>query len=162
MNKAALPILLLASLILVSCAHRSVVHLERQTWDMSKPQTLKMAFLRFEYQAVEMDGKYGIKGKAYPVMDRVPEWARWIDEFRLTAYVSDEYGEVLDEIDQPFLPGPFLQNAVFHFDFLLDASNFKNSPVFVSFGYRMLLVEGKDKAKNTRHPFFASEGAVTR
>ena len=160
----ALPLILILALaaLLSACAHRSVVHLERQPWAMQKTQTLKMTFLRFEYQAVEIDGKFGIKGRAVPVMDRVPDWARWIDEFRLTAYLSDEYGEVLMESEQPFLPGPFQENAVFHYDFLMDAEAFKQGPVFVSFGYRMLLTESKDKSKNGRHPFFPSEGPVPR
>ncbi len=164
MNRTRLlPLLLLLALTALSaCAHRSVVHLDRQPWQMNSRQTLKMAFLRFDYQTVEIDGKYGIKGKAVPVMDRVPEWARWIDEMRLTAYLSDEYGEVLMESEQPFLPGPFQPNAVFHFDFLMDESAVKKSPVFVSFGYRVLLSESRDKPKNAKHPFFASEGAVTR
>ncbi len=159
-----LPLLLACALagLVSGCAHRSVVHLERQPWAPQKTQVLKMTFLRFDYQIVEIDGKSGIKGKAFPVMDRVPEWARWIDEFRLTAYLSDEYGEVLMESEQPFLPGPFQENAVFNFDFLLDEESLKQGPVFVSFGYRMLLTESKDKPKNARHPFFASEGAVTR
>lgn len=95
-------------------------------------------------------------------MDQMPDWIRWVDEFWLTAYISDEYGEVLMENEQPFLPGQFQENAVFHYDFLIDAEAFKQGPVFVSFGYRMLLTESKDKSKNGHRPFFACEGALTR
>ncbi len=146
--------------LLAGCAHLSVMHLERQPWTQGETRTYQMRFLRFEYQVVSLNGKTGIKGRALPVMAGIPENAGRIEEMSLTAFVSDAAGEVVFESVQPFLPGPFKAETVLNFDFLIQPEALQKDPVFISFGYRMMIGEGSGKDSKT--PFFASEGAVRR
>ncbi len=153
--RLAVCLLLLA---LAGCSYQSVRHLHRQPWLLGEPQEVALKFWTFRYAATPLPGAFGVQGEASPRLDAIPGGPRRLEELCLTAYLSDQNGRVLAQSAQTYLPRDLdARPAVFDFTLVPDSSD--AGPLYVAFGYRMVLGPGSSGASGV---FFASEGAVTR
>jgi hypothetical protein len=164
----ALAILVLAA---ASCATQSVRHLKQQPWALGEPQSMQTNYLRFDFLCTQNPGGLRVQGAAYPLKDGpIPDWAIWARDLWLGAYLSDRSGQVLAQ-EVRILPPQYLnQSQPIRFDFVLQPHSMgEPGPVFISFGYRLVLSsepgsspsEDKDPGEESR-VFFASESALTR
>ena len=144
-----------------SQAPMSVGHLKRAPWSLDEPRSLVTNFMRFDYQIQPVGGAAGIKGWAYLDTQKLPDWAKWIDALRFTAYLSDPEGKVLAQDTHTFLPREARADEGIGFEFTLQPEQWGERPLFVTFGYKLTLTEGRD-AQGGKAPFFASEDAITR
>ena len=165
-QSAALARIRLAAVLVVllfvagGCSHLSVRHLNRKPWVVNQPQTLETKFWRFTFESVPMPDRYGVRGVAYPRVDKLPEWARWAEELWFEAYLSDDRGKVIAKDIHVSLPRALDPERGVAVEFVLEPEDLGGSgPLYVTFGYRMVLTEGKDVEKPRRH--FAIERALT-
>ena len=84
----------------------SVRHLPSNPWKNEASQNIQMRYLAFQYQVIPVGNELGIVAEAYPVIDKLPDWASWYGEIMLSVYVSDEYGRVLASKDTVLVPRP--------------------------------------------------------
>lgn len=145
---------------LSGCATVSVRHLERTPWQTDSPESLQMKFFRFDYTAVPVDDGFGVRGVARLDMDRIPQWAGWMDEVWFEAYMSDRDGEVVARDLRVMVPRPLGQGTL-PFEFILRPESVHEGPLYLSFGYRLVLSESRSE-DGGHPPFFASEGAITQ
>lgn len=160
----SLALLALAALTLCSCAPvaQDVAHLRRDAWSLEEPRSLKVNFIRFDYQIQPVGGEVaGVKGWAYLDTTMVPDWAKWVDSLALTVYLSDPEGHVMAQDTRDFLPRPASAAEGVPFEFSLRPEQWGKRALFVTFGYRIVLTEGRDAAGGSQ-TFFASEDAITR
>ncbi len=153
---------LILAVLLAGCAQKSVRHLDRAPLAPGKSESLSLRFWRFEYTVQQQAESYRLLGRAYPLRDALPEWADWIDELSIAAYVSNASGTVLVEEQRNQLPGPLGDKGV-AIDFTLDRDDVDEGQIFLTFGYRMTLGKGKPRggSPNPDRPlFFANERAV--
>lgn len=160
---AALCALVLAAALLSGCAQAplSVGHLQRDPWSLEEPRSLMTNFMRFDYQVLPVGGAAGIKGWAYLDTRKLPEWAKWVDSLRFTAYLCDPDGHVIAQDSRTFLPREARTEEGIGFEFILQPEQWGQRPLFISFGYRLVLTEGRG-AQGGKGPFFANEDAITR
>ncbi|MBA4356832.1 MAG: hypothetical protein C0405_03810 [Desulfovibrio sp.] len=158
-----LAVLALAALLLCACAPapQSVGHLRRDAWSLEEPRSLILNFMRFDYQIQPVGDVAGVKGWAYLDTSKAPQWARWIDSLRFTAYLSDPDGHVVAQDTRSFLPREAKADEGVAFEFSLRPEQWGERPLFVTFGYRVVLTEGRN-VQGGKGPFFASEDAITR
>ena len=83
-----------------------------------------------------MGNELGIVAEAYPVVDKLPDWASWYGEILLSVYVSDEYGRVLASKDTVLVPRPLNREAGLPLEVSLDLGTNRHS-----FGYRLVLTD---------------------
>ncbi|MBG0775054.1 MAG: hypothetical protein H0S85_01295 [Desulfovibrionaceae bacterium] len=175
---AVLGLALGALLVASGCSQLSVRHLNRNPWVVNTGQTLDMKFWRFDYEAVPFRNSFGVRGVARPRADRLPEWASWVEELWLAAYLSDSQGRVVAKDLLVSLPKPLSPETGVPFEFILEPEDLGDAgPLFLTFGYRMVLTPGakgpdaKPEANakqeagakgDKRKVFFANEGALTR
>ena len=81
---------LLGVLLLAGCSGLSVRHLPSNPWKNEASQNIQMRYLAFQYQVIPVGNELGIVAEAYPVVDKLPDWASWYGEILLSGYVSDE------------------------------------------------------------------------
>jgi hypothetical protein len=155
--------LLLATTLLWSCAQApmTVGHLKRDPWSLEEPHSLSTNFMRFDYQVLPVGDAAGIKGWAYLDTKKVPEWAVWVDSLRFTAYLCDPEGHVVAQDTRTFLPREARADEGIGFEFTLRPEHWGTKPLFIAFGYRLVITAGRD-AQGGKGPFFASEDAITR
>lgn len=156
-------LVLLTVLTLAACAHapQNVGHLRRDAWSLEEPRSLILNFVRFDYQIQPVGDVAGIKGWAYLDTTKVPDWAKWIEALSLTAYICEADGRVLAQDSRTFLPRPAKQDEGVPFEFSLRPEEWGTKPLFVTFGYRIVLTENGE-AKGDKPPFFASEDSITK
>lgn len=160
-------ILALAALpLLWACSHApmSVGHMKRAPWSLEEPRSLVTNFMRFDYQIQPVGDVAGIKGWAWLDTARLPEWAKWVDSLVFTAYLCEADGAVVAQDTRTFLPREARSDEGIGFEFLLRPEQWGVRPLFVAFGYRLTLTEGRGAqgAPGGGAPFFASEDAITR
>lgn len=163
MRLAVLALLTLA-LALWSCApvSQDVGHLRRDAWSLEEPRSLLVQFMRFDYQVQPVGGDVaGVKGWAYLDTGKVPGWAKWVESLTLTVYLSDPEGHVMAQDSRSFLPRAASSDAGVPFEFSLRPEQWGKRALFVTFGYRLVLTEGRD-VQGGKQTFFASEDAITR
>ncbi|MDR3640719.1 MAG: hypothetical protein P4L39_05300 [Humidesulfovibrio sp.] len=156
-------VLLAATALLWSCAQTpmSVGHMKRDAWSLEEPHSLQAKFMRFDYQVLPVGDAAGIKGWAYLDTRKLPEWAQWIESLRFTAYLCTPEGHVVAQDTRTFLPREVRADEGIGFEFTLRPEEWGAQPLFITFGYRLVLTEGRD-IKGGKGPFFASEDAITR
>lgn len=149
--------------LLSACAQlpQSVGHLRRDGWSLEEPRSLAMNFMRFDYQIQPVGDVAGVKGWAYLDTASVPEWAKWVDSLSLTAYLCEADGRVVAQDMRTFLPRAVRQDEGVAFEFTLRPEQWGTKPLFITFGYRVVLTQARDD-QGGREPFFASEDAITR
>ena len=156
-------ILILMILLVTSCAHLSVVHLDKKPWTLGQQDTLTMRYWEFSYTSRLEDNKLVVTGTAVPVTGAIPEWATWIQDLWMQIYLSDDQSRVLAKDLRLYLPTRLdLENGV-PFEFHLAPQSLGSSgPLYVSFGYRMELTAEKNTlgTRSTSEVFFASQGAL--
>ncbi len=164
----SLAILVLAA---ASCATQSVRHLKQQPWSLGEPQSMQTNYLRFDFLCTQDPGGLKVQGAAYPLEDGpIPDWAIWARDLWLGAYLSDRSGQVLAQEVRILPPQHLNQLHPIRFDFVLEPHSMgEPGPVFISFGYRLVLSSepgsspAEDKDAGEESPiFFASESALTR
>ncbi|EPR41930.1 putative lipoprotein [Desulfovibrio sp. X2] len=159
----ALALLLLAAGLLTGCAHMSVRHLARTPWTMGQQEEVTLKYWRFVFVTTPETDRFRVRGTAYPLTEDLPKWADWIDELWLSAYVADKNGGVVTDDLRVYLPGPFDPTKGVPFDFTLKPDRLESGQLFITFGYRMALGQGKP-ADGTPDPkrriFFANERAM--
>lgn len=163
-RQTAIAALLLVMIGACGCAHQSVRHMPRKPWMVRESQSLTTRFWRFDYESAPLGGKYGVYGAAYPERDDIPDWATWIEELWLAAYLSDSLGRVIAKDLRVYVPKPLDARTGVSFEFILTPEELGQGSLYVTFGYRMMLSDGADRAEPPSEPrvFFASEGALTR
>jgi len=156
-------VLLLVTALLAACAHppMTVGHLKRDPWSLEEPHSLQTNFMRFDYQVLPVGDAAGIKGWAYLDTKKLPGWAKWVESVGFTAYLCDPDGHVIAEDTRTFLPREASADEGIGFEFTLRPEAWGKRPLFIAFGYRLVLTEGRD-APSGHEPFFASEDAITR
>ena len=87
--------LVLLTLLVASCAHLSVVHLDKKPWTLGQQETLAMRYWEFTYSSRLEDNRLIVTGTAKPVAGAVPEWATWIQDLWMQIYLSDDNSRVL-------------------------------------------------------------------
>jgi hypothetical protein len=157
---------LLALPLLWACAQppMSVGHMKRSPWSLEEPRSLVANFMRFDYQVQPVGDVAGIKGWAWLDTDRLPKWATWIDSLVFSAYICEADGTVVAHDTRTFLPREAKPNEGIGFEFLLRPEQWGNRPLFVAFGYRLTLTEGRGAqgGPGGAGPFFVREDAITR
>lgn len=155
-------VLALSLALLSACAQPplSAGHLKRDPWSLDEPHSLLTKFMRFDYQVQAVGDAAGIKGWAYLDTTRLPEWARWIESLRFTAYLCDPDGRVIAQDTRTFLPREARADEGIGFEFRLKPEQWGTRPLSISFGYNLVLIEARDNPG--RGPFFASEDAMAR
>jgi len=155
--------LLLVTALLSSCAQTpmTVGHLKRDPWSLEEPHSLQTNFMRFDYQVLPVGDTAGIKGWAYLDTGKLPEWAKWVESASFTAYLCDPEGHVVAQDTRTFLPREARADEGIGFEFALRPEHWGKRPLFIAFGYRLVLTEGRD-VQSGREPFFASEDAITK
>lgn len=68
---------LLGVLLLAGCSGLSVRHLPSNPWKNEASQNIQMRYLAFQYQVIPVGNELGIVAEAYPVIDKLPDWASW-------------------------------------------------------------------------------------
>lgn len=165
-------IILFLCLALASCATQSVRHLKRQPWSLDEPQSMRTNYLRFDFLCSQgLDG-LRVQGAAYPLSDGpIPEWAVWARDLWLGVYLSDRSGQVLAQEVKVLPPQNLTPAHPISFTFVLEPHSMgEPGPVYISFGYRLVLASGpadrpeeKGETPGAKSPvFFASESALTR
>lgn len=148
---------LLLLLALAGCSYQSVRHLDRQPWLLGEARELTLKFWTFRYAATPLPGAFGVQGEASPRLEALPDGGRRLEDLTLSAYLCDRDGRVLARSEQSYLPRD-LDGRPAVFEFTLIPDNPPPGPLYVAFGYRMVLGPGG----SGQGAFFASEGAVTR
>jgi len=166
-----LPIVaLFLSLLLAGCAQLNVRHLERQPWRPSEENALRLEFWRFDYRPAALEAGYAVQGRAYPLVEGLPQWATHIEELWFAVYMNDDSGRVLAK-DVLVLPaGELTAEAAatgIPFSFVLEPEDIGQSgQLYVTFGYRMVLTPPTDQPQTGEDGqplvFFANEGALSR
>lgn len=147
-------------LMISGCAHLDVSHLNRKPWQLESPKSVSMEFIDFNYQIIPRTDSFGVRGTAFIKKANVPEWAQWIGELWIQGYLSDEDGSVLAQGMQVFSPAKLDDGVGIPFDFELKPDQLDVGPLFISFGYRLVLL--KDKQDTANPPFMAIERAVSK
>ena len=106
---------LLGVLLLAGCSGLSVRHLPSNPWKNEASQNIQMRYLAFQYQVIPVGNELGIVAEAYPVIDKLPDWASW-------------YGEIMREAGLPL-------------EVSLDLGTNRHQPLSISFGYRLVLTD---------------------
>ena len=132
---------LLGVLLLAGCSGLSVRHLQSNPWKNEASQNIQMRYLAFQYQVIPVGNELGIVAEAYPVIDKLPDWASWYGEIMLSVYVSDEYGRVLASKDTVLVPRPLNREAGLPLEVSLDLGTNRHQPLSISFGYRLVLTD---------------------
>ena len=110
-------------------------------WKNEASQNIQMRYLAFQYQVIPVGNELGIVAEAYPVIDKLPDWASWYGEIMLSVYVSDEYGRVLASKDTVLVPRPLNREAGLPLEVSLDLGTNRHQPLSISFGYRLVLTD---------------------
>jgi len=142
-------------------AQLSVGHLKRDPWSLEEPHSLVTNFMRFDYQVLPVGDTAGIKGWAYLDTRTLPDWAKWVESMRFTAYLCDPEGHVVAQDERTFLPREARADDGIGFEFTLRPEAWGKRPLFIAFGYRLVLTEGRG-VQGAKGPFFASEDAISR
>ena len=126
---------LLGVLLLAGCSGLSVRHLPSNPWKNEASQNIQMRYLAFQYQVIPVGNELGIVAEAYPVIDKLPDWASWYGEIMLSVYVSDEYGRVLASKDTVLVPRPLNREAGLPLEVSLDLGTNRHQPLSISYGH---------------------------
>jgi hypothetical protein len=146
---------------LAACSQLNVSHLARDPWVVNVEQNATMKFWRFSYRIVPMRDQFGVRGEASILKDAVPERVDYIEDMWLACYLSDQDGDVLAQDIRVFAPRSLEEARDIDFDFILKPAHIESGPLYISFGYRMVMAS--DPTGNAVDlPFFASEGALSR
>ncbi len=158
---AGLACLLLLAAGLFACTRLNVEHLEKNPWLVNAEQNMTMQFWAFDYRIVPMRDQFGVRGRASIQQAAVPERVDYIEDMWLACYLSDREGDVLAQDIRVFAPRSTQEAEDIDFDFILKPEHIEAGPLFISFGYRMVMTS--DPSGNAEElPFFASEGALSR
>lgn len=152
---------LLGLLLLAGCSGLSIRHLPSNPWKNEVSQTLEMRYLSFQYQVIPMGNALGIVAEAYPVIDKLPDWASWYGEISLSVYVSDAEGRVLASRDLTRVPRPLYREAGLPLEVKLDLGTNRYQPLFLSFGYRLVLTDARPDAAGEKR-ILVSEKALEK
>lgn len=157
----AAALLALVVLFFPGCATKSAAHLARREFEVNHRESLDMDFWRFEYMVEPMREGFGIRGAAYLKPAKVPREKTWIDDLWFAAYLCGEDGRVLAQSIRIMPPRPAEPGQGVPFGFVIQPDNLEDGPLFVTFGYRMVLTTDR-LAPEREMPFFASQGAVDK
>jgi hypothetical protein len=151
------------TLLVASCAHLSVVHLDKKPWTLGQQETLAMRYWEFTYTSHLENNRLVVTGTARPVAGAIPEWATWIQDLWMQIYLSDDRSKVLAKDLRLYLPTTLDHAKGVPFEFHLTPESLGSSgPLYVSFGYRMELTAEKSTqgSASKAEVFFASQGAL--
>jgi hypothetical protein len=173
LRKGAILFSLLLVLPAAACSYQSVSHLNRQQWMLDERRCLEMNYLDFRYICRQSESGVSLRGRAFPRTSALPSWASWTKEIWLGAYLSDKDGKLLAKQIKLLPQQKFRPHAGYPFHFQLRPRDVgKPGPVYISFGYRLVLTpasseEGsasgeQEETNGEERVFFASESALTR
>jgi len=152
-----------------SCASQSVRHLKQKQWSLDQPQDMRTNYLRFHFRCTQDPEGLQVQGTAHPLQDGpIPKWATWARDLWMGVYLSDRSGQVLAQEILVLPPQRLTKDQPISFTFVLQPHSMgQPGPVFISFGYRLVLAPGpirtqENGSRATSPVFFASESALTR
>jgi len=155
--------LVLAALCLLAagCSTVTVGKANIRPLDFQARQTLRLKFWRFEFTAKTEASEIEVTGEAFPIREKLPEWADWVEDFKLSAYLCDAQGQVLASDEMTYQPHLLdaVKGAAFRFAFKIDAKT--GTATNLTFGYQSRITAHKQQAPGGRE-FFASEPALVR
>jgi hypothetical protein len=158
-----LAMVMLSCLLVASCAHLSVIHLDKNPWILGQEDALPMRYWTFAYTSRLEDNKLVVSGTAKPVAGAIPPWATWVQDLWMQIYLSDDQSRVLAKDLRLYLPMHLdhAQGVPFEFHLTPEALG-SSGPLYISFGYRMeLTAEKNTEGTGTKaEVFFASQGAL--
>jgi hypothetical protein len=148
-------------LLAAGCSTVTVGKANMRPLNFQDRQTLRLKFWRIEFTAQTAGNEVEVTGAAYPVPDRLPEWADWIEEFKLSAYLCDAQGQVLAADDITYQPHMLdaAKGAPFRFVFTRNAKT--GAATNLTFGYQSRITSHRQQSPGGRE-FFASEPAMVR
>jgi len=163
-------VLFLILIFLWGCSGLSVTHLHKNPLELEQRDVIKMKYMTFVYTTSINSKGYLIKGKAYFNQDKIPNWAHYIQELWLQAYLSDGLGRVLAKNIKCFTPQPIPSKGL-DFEFVLVPNYIPQaSKIYVTFGYSFKLsaLENANQKSFIPKPltgdhdsfFYASQGAL--
>lgn len=169
-SRCAIYLALLCNLFAAGCAQLNVRHLERQPLRLQQESSLRLEFWRFDYQPQPLEESYAVSGRAYPLVEGLPQWATHLEELWFAVYLNDSSGNVLAKDVQILPPADFSENVVstgIPFSFNLEPEDIAQSgQLYVTFGYRMVLTPDPSAPQTGEDGqplvFFANEGALSR
>ncbi|MEG2140438.1 MAG: hypothetical protein RRY20_06600 [Bilophila sp.] len=131
-------------MLLMGCGGLSVRHLPSNQWKGETSQTLPMRYLSFQYQVVPVGGEVGVMAEAYPVINKLPDWASWYGEIVLNVYIADATGKVLASQENILVPRSLNREAGLPVEATFELGTGRQQPLFVSFGYRLVLTDAQN------------------
>ncbi|MCF8038141.1 MAG: hypothetical protein K9K79_02395 [Desulfohalobiaceae bacterium] len=162
--------LLAVVFLLTGCAYQSVAHLKRNPWQPEKKQTLNMNYLVFDYTCRQERESLSVNGLARLKQDSVPDWAVRARDVWLGAYLSDQRGSILAKDLIILQAGKLDIQKGFAFGFDLTPQSMGSAgPLFITFGYRLVLTTDQQKGQiksaetdleSEADVFFATESAL--
>lgn len=159
MLRSRLVAVLIGLAVLVGCAGLSARHLPRQEWKSEATQTLPLRYLTFQYRVLPLGDEVGVVAEAYPDVSRLPDWASWYGEIVVEVYLTDGDGQVIESSESVLLPRPLDREAGLPVEARFDLGTARQQPLFVSFGYRLALTDGRPDDGAGRR-VLVSEGAL--
>ena len=109
-----------------------------------------MRYLSFQYQVAPAGRELQITAEAYPDVLALPDWASWYGEIALNIYLADEDGRVLAQQEQKLGPRPLKRESVLPLEARFELGTNRDRPLYVSFGYRLTLMDMPPDAPSTR------------
>lgn len=135
--------------LLAGCGKQTVAHLARAQLQTDTPQTVSMQYLRFTYRVVPLRESIGVRGQASPLPGALPGWAKWYEQLTVMVYLSDASGRVLDTAEYDYLPRAVGDEGAIPFETRFYLEHEDKSPLYVSFGYRMVATEHEPREDGT-------------
>jgi len=141
-----LPLLMALVVLASGCnAKLSAAHLQLKPWADGGDQKLYAKFMHFDFQTQPHETGFEVKGTAWPIKENIPVWADKVDNLSISAYLSDEHGNVLATSTKNY-PEQKITASGFPFDFILKQTPRPSGGFFVSFGYGGMFTASKPPA----------------
>ncbi len=156
---ATIPAWILCLVSIFGCAGLSVEHLPRREWKTEAVQTLPLRYLTFRYRVLPVGEAVGVTAEAVPDTTRLPEWISWCAEAEIDVYLTDAQGRVLASSRTGLLPRPLDVQTVLPVEARFDLGTARHQPLFVTFGYRLTLTDGRPD-QGVERRILISEGAL--
>ncbi len=143
-------LILVGMLFLNGCVGQTVRHLPSNAWKDETTQVITMRYLSFQYQVAPAGRELQITAEAYPDVLALPDWASWYGEIALNIYLADEDGRVLAQQEQKLGPRPLKRESALPLEARFELGTNRDRPLYVSFGYRLTLMDMPPGAPSTR------------
>ena len=120
----------------------NVAHLDSNPLSFDEEEQLSMRHWKFEYIYTADNDDYLLEGRARLLYANLPFTRDWMHDLRITAFLSDEQGDVLDRDSRRYPRMRLRPDIEVPFSFRLDPGQINGSEnIYVTFGYSMWITE---------------------